>query len=107
MPVELNAAATKELDFTLNGKQVSTKKIPFGLAVQLYSKSDDSGSAEITEREMARVLVKCVTYTESGERVWGDEDIDEILEKDSAVMMALFQEVSSFSSPDLGEAEKN
>jgi len=106
MAVELSAKATKPLDFTVNGRQVSTRKIPLGIGLSLFAHAED-GEVTMQAEDMARVIARCLVYTDDKSRVYKDDEIDLILDLDMEGMAALFREISAFSSSTVESAEKN
>jgi len=106
MAVELNAKATKPLDFTVNGRPVSARKIPLGIGLSLYAETTE-GKGSIRAEVMARLIAQCLVYTDDKSRVYRDDDIDLILEADIDGMTAVFEEISDFSSATPESAEKN
>lgn len=88
MAVELGKAAPTPLDFELNGRQVSTRKLPFRLAMSLHSED-----GTITAEMMADILQACVVYTDDKTPVW--DDAAEILDLDTDVVIELFSQVSA------------
>jgi hypothetical protein len=53
------------------------------------------------------VVASGLVYTDTGERVYGEEDLPSLLEKDSNAMTTLFQEIIKLSFSAFEEAEKN
>lgn len=100
--MELNKRDSKPLDFTVNGRAVSTRKLGFGDAFGILA---DGGT--ITQEEAARIIIKCLIYTDTGEKVYSDDDLEEVLSKDADAMTSLFNQVCSFALTTVKEAEKN
>lgn len=84
MTVELVRAAPKPLEFSLDGTQLYSRKLPFRLAMQL-------GGDEITAEVMADIIVGCVV-NDDNKPVF--ESAEQVLEHDSDQMIKLFQAVS-------------
>lgn len=96
MTVDLVRAAPRPLDFTVDGQPVFARKLPFRHALKLQD-------GEIDASVMAEIIYACVLL-EDGSPAF--TDTDDILDRDTDHMVALFNAVSQemISSKD---AEKN
>ena len=100
MTVELGKAKPNPIDFTLNGKELAARKIPFRLAVSLYSGEEKQ---TISADVMADIIQACVVYPDGTPAF---ETAEEVLEWDFDQMTNLFAAVSGAkATPD--KARKN
>jgi len=105
--MEFNSRETKELELTVNGRSVSTRKMPLRVAMRLYDAVDEDGKAAIPVEDMAEIIISCLVYTDDKSKVFTKDDIDDVLDGDADFMTVAFHEIAAFSSGTLGEAEKN
>lgn len=99
MTTEIGGTKTRAVDFTLDGKQLYTRKLPLRLALKMQSVDD----GEVVPADLiAEFISSCVVY-EDGALVWTP---DGVLEFDAAFMLELFTEVSG-AAVTTEEAAKN
>lgn len=105
--MEFNDRRTREVDLTVNGRSVSTRKMPLRVAMRLYSHVGEDGKADVPVEDMAAIVMACLVYTDTKERVFSDDDLDLVLDADADFMTAAFQAIADFSSDSMKDAEKN
>lgn len=107
MPIELNNRATKELDFTLDGKALSIRKLSLGTQISLQSLLADEGTTNVPADKVAEIIVDALISSDTGERVFTADDMSTILDMDGDVVSMIFREISSFAFSGYKEAKKN
>ena len=105
--MEFDNRKTRELDLTVHGRPVSTRKMPLRVAMRLYSHANDDGKAEVPVEDMAAIVIACLVYTDTKDRVFSDDDLEMVLDADADFMATAFQAIAEFSSDSMQDAEKN
>ena len=97
--MELNKKEFKALDFTFDGRAVSARKLGFGDAFGI------AANGEVERSEAASIVQKCLIYSDTQEPVFASAE--EVETKDADVMMAVFNEICTYSLTSFSDAEKN
>jgi len=103
--IELNDFKTKELDVTVGGRQVSARRLGLNASIELADAYN--GENEMTAEEIAKVIIGGLVYTDTKERVYSNDDLELLLDKDASALTDLFQEIIRLSFSAFEEAEKN
>ncbi len=100
MAVELGKSPPRPIEFTLDGKQLAAKPLPFRLFMELANAPDGA----VTTEAMGKILFEVVVVLKTCTPVF--QSVDEVLDWDGQVLAKLFAEVSKqVSKP--GRARKN
>ena len=88
MTVELGKSPPRPIEFTLEGKRLAARPLPFRLFMELANAPD----GEVTVEVMGKILHEVVVAEDTGEPVFSS--VDEVLDWDGQVLAKLFNEVS-------------
>ena len=88
MSVELGKGAPRPIDFTIDGKKLATRPLPFRLFMELANAED----SEVTTQVMGRILLACVVFEKNGAPAF--TDLDQVMDWDGPPLAKLFNEVS-------------
>ncbi len=100
MSVELGKSPPRPIEFTLDGKQLAAKPLPFRLFMELA----DAPDGRVTTEAMGKILYEVVVVDDTGDQVFAS--VDEVLDWDGQVLAKLFGEVSKQVTR-TGAARKN
>ena len=100
MSVELGSNAPRPLKFSLDGKKVAARPLPFRLFMELANVDNNEVSAEI----MAKIVVQCAVYLDDQQPVF--DSTDQVLDWDGKKVAALFNAIAS-EGPKTETARKN
>lgn len=103
--IDLDDVQTKEMDVCVGGRKVSVRRL--GLAASIKLADAYQGDDEMSAEEIAEVVASGLVYTDSLERVYSNDDVPSLLEKDADVITKIFQEIIRLSFSAFEEAEKN